>query len=488
MLSHPLVSPVNQPTLGGLPPLLIMVGGGEILRDEQIYVAHKCANPPKYLRPEDQLTDSEKIQVKKYRPTDVQLQVWEDLCHVAPTLSFTRPAKHMYRSIAQFGAWALARAQQTGIDILDDDAISIISSSDSEIGETLTEEGKEPEASIPEKKLPKIGKSGDPLPPFKNHMIRQRVTRHGHIYPLAASSHLPGCMLNHCDIGVIREEPVKRWLESTSIWDTRYASTKAKVQKKIIKDMAAGYLEFGEGERPPPSALAGRRKIPAELIERKRTKSFGLALWSLWGSKHDEMTVEREQKAEQEPEMKVATAEEGSNARSFGDISNQEPVPAEKEASRTRSRRRTVTDENQTGRDDVDENTPVNELIALRKQREAAKSDFLSPDYTPETGVAGKRPMLEGIALPFSLRKEADSASMVTLMSGVDPVSRPISPVPPASSMSNLEPDSTSKELPGMTSPTLSGIVTPSSIETPRMERFFTPEEIPPVDSKASNT
>jgi len=131
LLAHPLVSPVMQPTLGGLPPLLIMVGGGETLRDEQIYLAHKCADPAKYAPPDAQLDDKAKVALKQFKPTDVQLQVWDDLCHVAPTLSFTRPAKFMYRSIAQFGAWALARAQRIEIDILDDDDISVISSSSS---------------------------------------------------------------------------------------------------------------------------------------------------------------------------------------------------------------------------------------------------------------------------------------------------------------------------------------------------------------------
>jgi acetyl esterase/lipase len=121
-----------QPTLGGLPPLLIMVGGGEILRDEQIYLAHKCANPREYLPPDTLMDAHARAQLELYGPTDVQLQVWDDLCHVATTLSFTRPAKHMYRSIAQFGAWALARAQKTDIDILADDRISVISKSESE--------------------------------------------------------------------------------------------------------------------------------------------------------------------------------------------------------------------------------------------------------------------------------------------------------------------------------------------------------------------
>ncbi len=132
MISHPLVSPVMQPTLGGLPPLLIMVGGGEFLRDEQIYLAHKCADPLQYLPAESVLDEKAWTAIRRFKPTDVQLQVWDDLCHVAPTLSFTRPAKYMFRSIAQFGAWALARAQKTEIDILDDDDISVISESGSD--------------------------------------------------------------------------------------------------------------------------------------------------------------------------------------------------------------------------------------------------------------------------------------------------------------------------------------------------------------------
>lgn len=136
LISHPLVSPILQPSLGGLPPVLILTGGGEMLRDEQIYLAHKMANPEMY-PPGDCFLDQaphdyNRKQLKRWRPTDVQLQVWDDLCHVAPTLSFTRPAKYMYRSIAQFGAWTLAKAQKTGIDIMDDDDVSVISDSDSE--------------------------------------------------------------------------------------------------------------------------------------------------------------------------------------------------------------------------------------------------------------------------------------------------------------------------------------------------------------------
>ena len=79
LLSHPLVSPVLQPSLGGLPPLLILTGGGEVLRDEQIYLAHKAADPAKYLSRDAHLDEIHlahyKSDTKKWKPTNVQLQV-----------------------------------------------------------------------------------------------------------------------------------------------------------------------------------------------------------------------------------------------------------------------------------------------------------------------------------------------------------------------------------------------------------------------------
>lgn len=417
-----------QPTLGGLPPLLIMVGGGEVLRDEQIYLAHKCANPAKYAPPADILTARGRELLQKYKPTDVQLQVWDDLCHVAPTLSFTRPAKYMYRSVAQFGAWALARAQKTGIEIMDDDDISIITSSGSDTG-VADEEDEEKEKE--EQTTPgQVGKAGDPLPPFRKHMIRQRVTRHGVTLPLAQESELPGCAMEPTAVGVIKEGPVRKWMATKRQWDSRYAAAKAKVHKKIAKDLATGLQDFGPGEHPPPTALAGRRRIESDLAEQKKTKSMGLALWSLWGSKHDEATVEREQKADQQPEVQAVTGDQGEGARSYDDIEAQQPGSAAAATSRSRSRRRTVVDENQTGSEPVNENTPVAKLLDMRRGREASGAGLLSPNYVPETGVAGKRPFLDGIALPFTLNKDAETASMLTLNSAVTPgtSSRPMSP------------------------------------------------------------
>ncbi|KAH8666386.1 hypothetical protein BX600DRAFT_511325 [Xylariales sp. PMI_506] len=430
LLSHPLVSPIMQPTLGGLPPMLIMVGGGEILRDEQIYLAHKCANPAKYAPREELMHESAREQLAQFKPTDVQLQVWDDLCHVAPTLSFTRPAKYMYRSIAQFGAWALARAQQTGIDILDDDDISIISSSasDSEGAKKHTKTEHKPTEEL---HTPAIGKAGDELPPFVDHMIRQQVSRHGSITPLVPESALAACNMATKDIGIIKEGPVRKWLQSRSQWDIRFGSARAKVHKRRLKEMLVGYETF-EGEFPPPSALAGRRKMGDELTEAKKRKSLGLALWSLWGSKHDEVAKTREQEADKAPEVKVATEQEGGGARSHADIKKQEKKQEKRNLpySRSPSRRRMVRDQNQvdgaaTG--DAQDFTPLDTLMAKRTtgqdsgQPNGNTSQLLTPDYVPpETGATGKRPMIEGIALPFTLNKEADTASMITLTSNMD--------------------------------------------------------------------
>ncbi|KAG5925555.1 hypothetical protein E4U42_004180 [Claviceps africana] len=426
LLNHPLVSPVMQTTLGGLPPLLVMVGGGEILRDEQIHLAHKCANPAKYAPPSDSLSDREREMLQKYRPTDVQLQVWDDLCHVAPTLSFTKPAKYMYRSVAQFGAWALARAQKRAIEILDDDDISVITSSGSDAdNETNALPGEEKEQRQQDQaELEQVGKAGDPLPPFEKHMIRQRVTRHGAILPLAPEEELPGCCIHLADIGVVRDSTFQRWLRTRTQWDQRYSSAKVKVHKQIVKEMVKGFHDFGPNEHPPPTALASRRLADEDMAEKKRSKSMGLALWSLWGSKHDELTVERGQEVEKTPETQEVTEDEGRGARSYQDIESQQPDSSTQAAlgGGSRSRSQAAVGKNQTDEPAEGGSTAVAQLMEQRKEQEAAHSDLSSPDYVPETGVAGKRPFLGGIALPFSLKNDAETASMLTLNSAVTPM------------------------------------------------------------------
>ncbi|KAL8740513.1 MAG: hypothetical protein Q9190_006796 [Brigantiaea leucoxantha] len=376
--SHPLVSPVLQPSLGGLPPLLILTGGGELLRDEQIYLAHKAASPAKYPPGEAYLNeypDARDI-VHKWKPTDVQLQVWDDLCHVAPTLSFTRPAKFMYRSIAQFGAWALARAQKTDIEIIDDDDVSVISSASSSSSEmnrksdtASPEDSKQEPTNSTRKGLAahqdgqgRVGRAGEPLPAFKAHMIRQRVDRHGNIYPLAPASELPALQVPANEIGVIKPGPVRKWMNAKKEWDTRFAKEKRKVQRKRVEEMAMGFQGFGDDDVPPPSALAGRRELAPKQEGRKRVgsgggeekrgRSWGMSLWSFWGGRHDEKAIEREEKADKVPgTYPTAMAEDTRQQNVEGTTSStttkgnkfSRPRSKSQSQSRSRSRRRIVS-------------------------------------------------------------------------------------------------------------------------------------------------
>lgn len=296
MISHPLVSPVLTPILAGLPPLLIMTGGGELLRDEQIYLAHKAARPLEYPPSQAYLANHPEARtlLNECKPTYVQLQVWDDLCHVAPTLSFTKPAKHMYRSIARFGAWALGWDQKRNVYIRNDDEPALLCPG-SEDNVRKPEQGR---MLLPDRASAEhVRRAGDPLPHFTDNMIRERVNRHGIIRPLEDPSLLPALTIPANEIGVIKPGPVLKWAEAKQNWDTKYAKEAQKVRKKRADQSAAGFQEFfqdGKVERPPPSALAGRRGhlMPEEeKQETKKSKSWGMSLWSIWGSAYDEKAV-----------------------------------------------------------------------------------------------------------------------------------------------------------------------------------------------------
>ncbi|KAM0788087.1 hypothetical protein ACM66B_001256 [Microbotryomycetes sp. NB124-2] len=115
LLNHPLVSPVNQGSLGGLPPIYIAAGSAELLRDEIVYIAHKISRPQDYPPSSQVLQDFPSQQrhfERTYDRTRVQLQLFDHGCHVATTLSITTLAKFQYRGAANFGLWALSAAKK----------------------------------------------------------------------------------------------------------------------------------------------------------------------------------------------------------------------------------------------------------------------------------------------------------------------------------------------------------------------------------------
>ncbi|ODN78492.1 hypothetical protein L202_04123 [Cryptococcus amylolentus CBS 6039] len=114
LLTHPLVSPVNQGSLGGLCPLLVLGGGAELLRDEIVYLAHKAADPERYPPSSSTLAEypDQVPKITNYKPTKVHLQIYEGCCHVVPTMSWTKSSKYMYRACANFNIWAFNAAHK----------------------------------------------------------------------------------------------------------------------------------------------------------------------------------------------------------------------------------------------------------------------------------------------------------------------------------------------------------------------------------------
>lgn len=105
-LYHPLCSPILQGSLGGLPPLYILAGDSEVLRDEIIYLAHRAARPQQYPLKKELLDASERCRQDADRfnsqPTKVHLQVYDGQPHVLTLFSFTTSSRYAYRAIASF--------------------------------------------------------------------------------------------------------------------------------------------------------------------------------------------------------------------------------------------------------------------------------------------------------------------------------------------------------------------------------------------------
>lgn len=363
-------------------------------------------------------------------------------------------------------------------------------------------------------------------------MIRQRVDRHGNISQLEPESELAGCTLPVSEIGVIKEGPVKKWIAAKRRWDTKFASSKRKVQKHRAKEMALGYHQFGDGEVPPPSALAGRRKLGEDLTEAKKTRSMGMTLWAVWGSKHDKKTIVLEQEADKTAETTTVTEADGANARPLDDVKTAQGRRLDAahgtDKSRSRSRRRTVTDQHQTEGDLIDENTPaavIYNRLSGKRSIVASEDTNITPEFvtspnTPQILVRSptvdkdeselKRPKAGGIAFPFSLKSHGATASMTTLTSsvGVQPVEDIRTPGSKSGNdgqqnVDGAEPsvvvngqeegeDQKSLQQSGTISPDMEGAIVVgigevANPDRPHVDRFFSAQEVLPPQSTTGN-
>ena len=260
-ISHPLVSPVIAGSLGGLCPLLIMCGGSELLREEIIYTAHKAANPQQYPPMEAYLARDERQreQLKKYGPTQVHLQVYDDCCHVTPTIAMCRPAKYMYRAIANFSLWALARfegeQQQDIAKMLK--RMNLTYERMKEDGDGDSDDSSAPTSTAPEVKVSGVE------PVYVDNMIRERVTIHGRIRQMEPISEISCLHIPPSEIGCIKPGPVKKFMDARGAHDRKYKKRKLKIQRQRAREFAEAEksgFKLGEfkGDKVPPAAIAGR--------------------------------------------------------------------------------------------------------------------------------------------------------------------------------------------------------------------------------------
>ncbi|TFK43713.1 lipase/esterase [Crucibulum laeve] len=271
-LTHPLVSPILQGSLGNLPPLYIIAGDGEVLRDEIIYLAHRAAHPAEYPARVGVLRDGrrQKENAEKFTvPTKVHLQVFDGMCHVLTVFSFTENSKYAYRSIAEFVKHVsqnneehLARNPFPELhrppSVLSADSDSDEegcnhklskekekNASNSEQAHTLSKEDtpgialfKHNEKVIAEElkhneteEMPRSLREGSQSPKAEEgqekdipdiRMICERVDIYGKARPMEPREELQALQLKPGQIGMIKEAPTLRWLKGQEIWDKRY--------------------------------------------------------------------------------------------------------------------------------------------------------------------------------------------------------------------------------------------------------------------------
>ena len=275
-LRHPLCSPALAGSLGGLPPLFVLAGDDEVLRDEIVYLAHKAANPAAYptnpalLR---EFPQTRRAAERYTTPTDVHLQVFDGQCHVFPMFMYTLSARYAFRAMASF--------------------IKRVTGAPCQASSPVTQSW----GSAPPGKNKYAAHVPLERPHLRDHMIRERIARDGDVRPMESAEQIPCLNLPLSSIGIIYPATYARFRKGHTIWDNKYHRDIKRIKKKrarmerritriLSKAQAEGLLEnhgdidthgtrwtdlgaYGPAdlrdETPPPSAIVARRDTPDAL-------------------------------------------------------------------------------------------------------------------------------------------------------------------------------------------------------------------------------
>ncbi|KDQ29455.1 hypothetical protein PLEOSDRAFT_1038992 [Pleurotus ostreatus PC15] len=295
-LCHPLVSPVLQGSLGNLPPLYIIAGEGEVLRDEIVYTAHRAAHPDQYPARKGVLREGrrQKENAEKFTtPTKVHLQVFDGMCHVPTVFSFTESAKYAYRSIAEF----IKHATDSDSEQLQQNPFPELHRRPSALSVSPDVEGQDGTEQTPEdialykaneevvmqavedhlnatstqvanesSSSKSISCSNDAASQvgIKNiRMVRERVDIHGRVRSMEPRDQISALQIEPSAVGLIKEEPTLRWLRGQEKWDRMFKKQAKKAMKRrrkletkaerMIKNAKEQGLGFTVDQRPPVS-------------------------------------------------------------------------------------------------------------------------------------------------------------------------------------------------------------------------------------------
>ncbi|KAF8315992.1 uncharacterized protein EI90DRAFT_3159010 [Cantharellus anzutake] len=126
-----------------------------------------------------------------------------------------------------------------------------------------------------------VYKTDDPnVSPFKDHMIRERVSTKGELRELEPSSQVAGCIHPFEKIGKVNETGAKRYLSGQALWDKRYAKDVQRVAKNRQK-----HLKLAKEETQKSlEKLKARFDYMKMLVTEARLRSVVLVPLTAWTS------------------------------------------------------------------------------------------------------------------------------------------------------------------------------------------------------------
>ena len=81
-------------------------------------------------------------------------------------------------------------------------------------------------------------------------MLRERVDIHGQVRPMEPVEEIPALRIPPSQVGLIKEAPVRRWLQGQGLWDERYKrqSKKVKGERKKMEEAAEQIVRHATGQ------------------------------------------------------------------------------------------------------------------------------------------------------------------------------------------------------------------------------------------------